>query len=191
MVWKSLCREHRCYLHSIARGSTEQTNRSAFHWYIYAPFISLPFCFVLVSAGMELIFFIVACRVLCFGLVTKTGLITHQCFICYWTVLAQHQGLLRFSSCCTSKQAGGAQVAGRGHSKAAGHTGTPYHMVSCSATKANVVFPKETLLSDWLGISQLVASYCFCITSFSSSVPTLRLSLPWPTSFLTSNGLWV
>lgn len=105
---------------------------------------------------MELVFFTVSCRVLdlsCFGLVTKTGLITHQSFICCWTVLVQHQGLLRFSFCPTSKQAGGAQVAGRGHSKTADHMGTPYHLVLCSATKTNIVFPNETLLRDWLGIN--------------------------------------
>lgn len=68
-------------------------------------------------------------------------------------MLVQHQGLLRFSFCPTSKQAGGAQVAGRGHSKTADHTGTPYHLVSRSATKTNIVFPNETLLRDWLGIN--------------------------------------
>jgi len=33
----------------------------------------------LVLSGTELIFFIVACMVLCFGFVLKTVLITHQC----------------------------------------------------------------------------------------------------------------
>jgi len=34
----------------------------------------------LVLAGIELIFFMVAHMVLCFGFVTKTVFITHQCF---------------------------------------------------------------------------------------------------------------
>lgn len=40
-------------------------------------FLCLP---VLVFCGIELIFFIVACMMLCFGCVIKTVLVTHQCF---------------------------------------------------------------------------------------------------------------
>lgn len=43
---------------------------------------------------MELIFFIAAHMVLCLRFVTKTVLITHQCFGSCWTVLAQCQGFL-------------------------------------------------------------------------------------------------
>ena len=49
---------------------------------------------VLGLAGMELIFFIEACMVLRFRFVTRTVLITHQCFSYCWTVLEPHQGLL-------------------------------------------------------------------------------------------------
>lgn len=129
---------------------------------------------------MELVFFTVSCRVLdlsCFGLVTKTGLITHQSFICCWTVLVQHQGLLRFSFCPTSKQAGGAQVAGRGHSKTADHMGTPYHLVLCSATKTNIVFPNETFLRDWLGINwQWAIAFASFVFSSGPTFPSLPLT---------------
>lgn len=138
-------------------------------------------------AGMELVFFTVSCGVQdlsCFGLVTKTGLITHQSFICCWTVLVQHQGLLRFSFCPTSKQAGGAQVAGRGHSKTADPTGTPYHLVSRSAKKTNIVFPNETLLRDWLGINWQWAIAFASFFFFPQVLPSPHLSLSWPTSFL-------
>lgn len=46
-----------------------------------------------------LIFFIAAHMVLYFGFVTKTVVITHQCFVYCWPVLAQHQGSLSFSLC--------------------------------------------------------------------------------------------
>ena len=42
--------------------------------------------------GIELTFFIAACMVPCFGFVTRTVLITHQCFDYFWSVLAPHQG---------------------------------------------------------------------------------------------------
>ena len=55
--------------------------------------------FVLGLARMGLSFFAAARIMLCSGFVTKTALITHQCFAYCWTVLAQHQGLLCFSLC--------------------------------------------------------------------------------------------
>ena len=75
------------------------------------------FLTVLVLDGLKLIFFIVACTVLCFGFVTKTVLITHQCLSYCWALLAQHQGLFCSSPHPTSKQAGGAQEVGRRHSR--------------------------------------------------------------------------
>jgi len=41
---------------------------------------------VLVLAGIELIFFLVACVVVCFGFVMKIVLITHQCFSYCWAI---------------------------------------------------------------------------------------------------------
>jgi len=68
-------------------------------------------------AGMELIFCIAACMVLCFGFVIKTVLITHQ----FWLLLTQCQVLLlpTLSPCLvvppTPSRLGGGQEAGRTH----------------------------------------------------------------------------
>lgn len=43
-------------------------------------------------AQMELILFIAAPVVLCFGCVTKPRLMAHQWLVCGWVALAQHQG---------------------------------------------------------------------------------------------------
>lgn len=43
---------------------------------------------------LTLIFFMAARMVLCFGFVTKTVLIAHQCFHCCWAVLAEHWSFL-------------------------------------------------------------------------------------------------
>lgn len=53
---------------------------------------------VLSLAGMELIFFMAACTVLCFAFVIKTLLITHQC-LAIAAVLAQRQGFIFFPLC--------------------------------------------------------------------------------------------
>ena len=84
---------------------------------------------------IELIFFIVATMGLCFGFVTKTVLVTQGYFNYCWTVLAQHQGLLCFSPHPTSKQAGDAQEAARGHSQLTptDQRDTPRRMASCWA----------------------------------------------------------
>lgn len=47
--------------------------------------------------------------VLCFGFVTKTVSTTHWCFSYWWTALAQQQGILCFSCCPDSEEAGSAQ----------------------------------------------------------------------------------
>lgn len=62
---------------------------------------SLALCLGLV--GTELIFFIVAHRVLCFTFVMKTVLITHWCCSCHWAVLALSQGLSGFSYCLPAR----------------------------------------------------------------------------------------
>ena len=77
----------------------------------------LPKCIsVLVLAGVELIFLIVASMGWCFGVVLET-LITQRCFPYCWAVLTQSQGLFCSSSHPTSEGAGGAQKGGRGHSQ--------------------------------------------------------------------------
>ena len=53
----------------------------------------------MVLAGIELIFFLEACMMLCSGFVMKTTLIVHQCFSCCRAVLAQSPGPFCFSHC--------------------------------------------------------------------------------------------
>lgn len=50
----------------------------------------LTLCIIVVWAGTELIFFIVAHTVLCFEFVTETPLMTQGCFSYCWKVLTQH-----------------------------------------------------------------------------------------------------
>lgn len=54
---------------------------------------------VLSLAGMEFAFFTAACRVLCFGFVSRTVLITHHWFSYCRAVLAQPQGFLSLPLC--------------------------------------------------------------------------------------------
>jgi len=65
---------------------------------------------VLVSAGVELIFFLVAGVVLCFGFGMKIMFITYRCF----QLLLSNQGLFSFSHWPGLP---GAWEAGRGHSQ--------------------------------------------------------------------------
>lgn len=51
------------------------------------------------------------------GFLMKIVVITHQCFSCHRAVLAQSQGHFSFSCCPESKEAGGAQGAGRGQNQ--------------------------------------------------------------------------
>lgn len=72
---------------------------------------------VLVSAAVELIFFLAVSIVLCFGFRLEIMLITQGYFICCWAVLLESVGLGAFPPHPTREQAGGAQEAGRGHSQ--------------------------------------------------------------------------
>jgi len=71
---------------------------------------------VVVLAGIELIFFVVAGMGLCFGSSLKTMLISQGCFSYCLAVLTQSQGLFCFSHHSTSEQAWSVQEVGRGHS---------------------------------------------------------------------------
>lgn len=53
-------------------------------------------------AGVELMFFVAACIVLCLGFVTKTSAAEHR------------HSLLYFSHCPANKESEGSQIAGRG-----------------------------------------------------------------------------
>jgi len=95
---------------------------------------------VLLLAGVELIFSIIACTVLWFGFVIKTVLVTQGCFSYCWAVLTEHQGLFCFSSHPTSEEAGGAPEIERRHSwdswPPTDQRDIPYHTALCSAIKA-------------------------------------------------------
>ena len=54
-------------------------------------------------------------ELLCFRFVTETVLVTHQCFSCCWTVLAQCQGLLFLAWPLLCSKAEGAPEVGRGY----------------------------------------------------------------------------
>lgn len=69
---------------------------------------------VLGLVGMELIIFMAAHMVLCFGFVYKTVQKTHQCTGPRW---AQCQDLLCFSLCTHSEKAESGQEVGREHSQ--------------------------------------------------------------------------
>ena len=61
----------------------------------------------LVLAGIELIFFVVANMVLCFGFVLEAVLVIQGCFPYCWAVITQSQGLFCFSPQPTSERLGG------------------------------------------------------------------------------------
>ena len=92
---------------------------SPFTWWLTSNvFYSLMlFASVLVLAGIELIFFIVASMGMCFAFVLRTVLIAQGCFSYCWAVLTQSQGLCCSSPHPASEEAGGAQGVGRGHSR--------------------------------------------------------------------------
>ena len=68
--------------------------------------------YVLVLSGEELIFFLVASMVSCFGFRMRIILITHQHFKCSWEVFTS-QGISNLSHCPASKRAGRGQGQGR------------------------------------------------------------------------------
>ena len=96
--------------------------------------------FVLVLAGIELIFFIVASMGQCFGFVLKTVLITQRCFSYCWAGLTQSQGLFCFSPQPTSEQAEGGTRSWEGTQPGqltpTDQKDIPDHMTSCLAYKA-------------------------------------------------------
>lgn len=141
--------------------------------------------FVLDLAGTDLVFFLPACMVLCFAFVTKTILVTHQCFICCWTVLAQHQVFLLFPLCPLSEWTGDRQKAGRRHSWGSWpkQTKAIFH-ASCPGclSKVAVAWGLTGHLFAWEGGEWLLLYHCyFLLLLFFSSV--IKLSCSWPMSF--------
>lgn len=108
----------------------------------------------------------------CFGFVVKTELVTHQCFGCFWTVLAQCQGFLFFPLFPTpphpcSEQAEGGQEVGRGQSQESWCQLAKgiFHTLLCQAQQWKleveqggewVWLPRCLLLIEWLSIVWLV-----------------------------------
>lgn len=124
---------------------------------------------VLGLVGMELIIFMAAHMVLCFGFVYKTVQKTHQCTGPRW---AQCQDLLCFSLCTHSEKAESGQEVGREHSQDCWPHLTMEYSIKYRLRKKKkkpqekkekqnktkptqpkplgVVFPKQGLLGDWL-----------------------------------------
>lgn len=77
---------------------------------VHLKLIIQSFMFALVSAGIELIFFLsfpfLVGMVLCFGFGMRIMLATHWCLSCCIAVLAQSQGLFCCSCCPASEEAG-------------------------------------------------------------------------------------
>lgn len=75
-----------------------------------------------------------ATLVLCFAFVTKSELVTQQCFHYCWVVLAQHQGLLYFSLKRNARDVG--KEIQLGQLTQIDQKYIPFHIKSCSAIKA-------------------------------------------------------
>ena len=86
---------------------------------------------VLISAGIELIFFLVAGTVLCFGFRMRIMLITHRCFSCCWAVLT----LVKDFSASHALPARSWEGAQPGQLTQTGQRDIPYHVTSCSVYK--------------------------------------------------------
>jgi len=120
--WDHHVRAGRCgnggsYERQIGKAILGQTMRKwlmhCYHWVGHGLLWSTV---VLVLAGVELTFFLVASVRLCFGFVLETVLITQGCLSYRSAVLTQSQGL--FCSSSPHQRAGwGAQGVGRGHSQ--------------------------------------------------------------------------
>lgn len=121
---------------------------------------------------------------------------THQCLRWCGTALAERQGFLCFSL-RVPERAGCAvgREAGRGPSRDSRpnltREGTPCHVTSRSAIKPGpLVFPKEPLLGDWLGIGLLgsahrslfrerrVFAVCFIVSRWTRKVPVWGYRVP-------------
>jgi len=105
--------------------------------------------------------------VLCFRLVTKTAVITHQCFRCCLTVLTQCQGVLCFSV-SPPQRVGWACTRSWERTQLGPLTPTdqrdfPYPMTSRSVIKLGGGFPKQPLLGEWLAMDLLVGMITFTL----------------------------
>lgn len=92
-------------------------------------------------AGIELIFFIVAPMVQCFGFVTQTVVKAHNCLHCCQTVPTQHQGFLRFSLRLAGEQVGVGKRTQLGQLIQTEHI-IPHHIMSGSVIKMRGCFDR-------------------------------------------------
>lgn len=101
-----------------------------------------PCHFVMILAGIELIFFVEAHTMLCLRFFMKVVVIKHQCFSCCRAVLSQSQRLFSFSCCPFSKEAGGCTRSLEGtQPRQVTQTdkgNIAYHTISCSAINVGV-----------------------------------------------------
>lgn len=120
-----------------------------------------------VSAGTDLIFFIVVGKMLCFGFKIRITLITHWCF---WTLLTQHQSLFSFLCCLGKKELGCARSWGM-HSQDSWckPIRVIFHAVWDHAQQENWGYWSggQLLPRDWLGTGQWVTNdvllNCLCL----------------------------
>lgn len=99
------------------------------------------------------IFSLVAGLVLCFEFRMRIMFITHGFFSYCWVAYTESRTFQLLTS--ASEQAGGTQGDGRGQLTPIDQRDIPYHMSPCRTKK---LARGQTLLGDWLGISQQVLS---------------------------------
>jgi len=140
---------------------------------------------------MELVFFIAAQMVLCFGFVSKTALLTHWWFSSCWAVLAQHKDFLCFSY----QEETGVLVLGnslRGNIARTADSNwpkgysLPYNIVISNETGERKRFFQSSHSSEsgWASMCwcEVVSNY-LCSTCFLLFPSLIKLSLSKLTSF--------
>lgn len=121
---------------------------------------------IMVPAGMELVFFITAHMVLCFGFMSKPTLVTHQCLAIAEQCLHSIKGL--FFLLCTPKQVG--QEVGRGYE------GTQPVYVTQNDQR-NI--PYCIMLSGWMFSCCLGSTHHNELTGFDTEVNFGKQQVPY------------
>ena len=116
---------------------------------------------LLVSAGTELIFSLVAGTVLCFGFRLRTMLVTHRCFSCCSVALTLIKDFSVSHALPVRRVTRSQEEAETGHLTQTSQRDIPYHSTSCLAYKLDVVTPKGLITARvGLGIGQWVGNNC-------------------------------
>jgi len=126
---------------------------------------------VLGPAGTELISFLAARMMLCFGFVTKAVWITHPCFTAEEHLHSTKAFSHSHSASTASKLGVDRRLGGNSQDSRSERTRTdekviPYQQ-SHSAINCRGVLQGLMLLRNWLGMGQQIVRNCFCISSFS------------------------